>query len=369
MKHLNSFLAVLLNVLFCAIVLYFFANYSQLRPYAGSATKEVLAGLLLLATLYANYFLLYPLIHKKHPVVYWVVVVFVCFMAGLIEMAIAWPFFKRCNAAAVELFGSFRLFLHHLIIVTARDLAFTFFPFMFRERQEQRKALEAEVQVVYRDTQMVDVVDHESNLLMIPKDDIYYCVQEGNFTRIYTVHDRWFTRLGSMKHLVQLFGKEDFVRISPSVLVPYQYIWSCNGSEVFLKKMPWTKEPISFILDPIKDEPVAEWIIGYLRESKAEKQVKNNPKSHKSSKPKRKPAVPPQEKIDAVLSCIQANPDCNATDITAKTAFSLSTVERCIAELRKQQLIQHVGNKRSGGYRATPPSAANTETETDTDRQ
>ena len=26
-----------------------------------------------------------------------------------------------------------------------------------------------------------------------------------------------------------------------------------------------------------------------------------------------------QEKIDAVLSCIQANPDCNATDITAKT--------------------------------------------------
>ena len=57
MKHLNIFLAVLLNVLFCAIVLYFFANYSQLRPYAGSAVKEVLAGLLLLATLYANYFL------------------------------------------------------------------------------------------------------------------------------------------------------------------------------------------------------------------------------------------------------------------------------------------------------------------------
>ena len=112
------------------------------------------------------------------------VVVFVCFVAGLIEMAIAWPFFKRSNAAVVELYGSFRMFLHHLMIVTARDLAFNCFPFMFRERQEQRKALEAEVQVVYRDTQMVDVVDHESNLLMIPKDDIYYCVQEGNFTRI-----------------------------------------------------------------------------------------------------------------------------------------------------------------------------------------
>ena len=369
MKHQRTIVIVLLNILFCTIVLYFFANYSQLRPYAGSATKEVLAGLVLLATIYANYFLLYPLIHKKNPVVYWVVLVFVSIVTGLIEMVIAWPFMKYCCAAAVEQWGLPRFFLHHMMIVTARDLAFNFFPFMFRERQELRKALDAEVQVVYRDTQMVDVIDHESNLLMIPKDDIYYCVQDGNFTRIYTVDDRWFTRLGSMKHLVQLFGEEDFVRISPTVLVPYQYIWSCNGSEVFLKKMPWTKEPISFILDPIKDEPVAEWIIGYLRESKAERQVKNNPKSQKRSKPKRKPAVPPQEKIDAVLSCIQANPDCNATDITAKTAFSLSTVERCIAELRKQQLIQHVGNKRSGGYRATPPSAANTETETDTDRQ
>ena len=165
MKHQRTIVIVLLNILFCAIVLYFFAYYSQLRPYAGSAVKEVLAGLLLLATLFANYFLLYPLIHKKHPVVYWVVMVFVCFVAGLIEMAIAWPFFKRCNAAVVELLGSFRMFLHHLIIVTARDLAFNFFPFMFRERQELRKALDAEVQVVYRDTQMVDVIDHESNLL------------------------------------------------------------------------------------------------------------------------------------------------------------------------------------------------------------
>lgn len=92
MKHQRTIVIVLLNVLFCAIVLYFFANYSQLRPYAGSAVKEVLAGLVLLATLYANYFLLYPLLHKKLPVVYWVVVVFVSIVAGLIEMVIAHRF-------------------------------------------------------------------------------------------------------------------------------------------------------------------------------------------------------------------------------------------------------------------------------------
>ncbi len=369
MKHRRTIVIVLLNVLFCAYILWFTTNNSFLRPFAGSKTREFLAGLILLITLYANYFLLYPKLHKKHPVVYWVVLVSLCIIAAAVDFAIAHRFMMYCNSAIIEEIGAFRFFSEHYKLIVIRNVTLNAFPFIFRERQELRKALDAEVQVVYRDTQMVDVVDHESNLLMIPKDDIYYCVQDGNFTRIYTVDDRWFTRLGSMKHLVQLFGEEDFVRISPTVLVPYQYIWSCNGSEVFLKKMPWTKEPISFILDPIKDEPVAEWIIGYLLESKAERQVKNSQKSQKRSKPKRKPAVPPQEKIGAVLSCIQANPDCNATDITAKTAFSLSTVERCIAELRKQQLIQHVGNKRSGGYRATPPSATNTETETDTDRQ
>lgn len=101
MKHLNIFLAVLLNVLFCAVLLYFFVNNSYLRPWAGSVTNEVLVGLLLLATIYANYFLFYPLLHKKHPVVYWVVTILISLVAGLIEMAIAWPFMKYCNAEVI----------------------------------------------------------------------------------------------------------------------------------------------------------------------------------------------------------------------------------------------------------------------------
>lgn len=350
MKHRRTIIVVLLNVLFCAYMLWFTTNNSFLRPFAGSKTREFLAGLILLVTLYANYFLLYPKLHKKHPVVYWVVLVSLCIIAAAIDFAIAHRFMMYCNSAVIEEIGTFRFFSHHYKLIVMRNVAFNAFPFIFRERQELRKAFDAEVQVVYRDTQMVDVIDHESNLLMIPKDDIYYCVQDGNFTRIYSVHGSWFTRLGSMKHLVQLFGEEEFVRISPTVLIPYQYIWSCNGSEVFLKKMPWTKEPISFILDPIKNEPVAEWITGHLRESKARKHVENSQKSQKRSKPKRKPAIPPQEKIGAVLFCIQANPGCNTTDIVAQTEISLSTVERCIFELRKRKLIKYVGSKRHGGY-------------------
>ena len=62
-KQTRTIIIVLLNVLFCAYMLWFSARNTYLRPYAGSTTRELLAGLILLVTLYTNYFLLYP----KHP--------------------------------------------------------------------------------------------------------------------------------------------------------------------------------------------------------------------------------------------------------------------------------------------------------------
>ena len=352
MKHRNNVIIILLNILFSAVLLYFFVNNSYLRPWAGSVAKEMIIGLLLLATIYANYFLIYPLLHKKHPVVYWMVVVLVSIVAGLIEMAIAWPFMKYCNAAVIEQWGSFRMFTHHGRVVAARDLAFNFFPFMFRERQQLQQALKAEVKAVYQQNQMLDVIDKDNNVLLVPKDDIYYCMQDGNFTRIYMVQGNWFTRYGSMKHLVQLFGEEEFIRVSPTLLIPVKYIWSCNGNEVVLKKMPWTEKPQSFSLDPKNSDQISDRIAEGCQQRKTETIGDQPQRKQIRSKSRRKPAVPPQQKIDDVLTCIQAHPGCNTTEIIAQTAFSLSTVERCLSELRKRQLVKYVGSKRNGGYHA-----------------
>ena len=66
MKHLDKIVAVLLNLLFCGALLWFFTRNSILRPYAGSSFKETIAGVLLLGSLYLNYFLLYPKLYQKH---------------------------------------------------------------------------------------------------------------------------------------------------------------------------------------------------------------------------------------------------------------------------------------------------------------
>ena len=66
---------------------------------------------------------------------------------------------------------------------------------------------------------------------------------------------------------------------------------------------------------------------------------------------KRKPILPPKDAVETVFSCIQKHPDCKSADIVAKTSHSLSTVERCLSELRKQERITYVGSKKTGGYR------------------
>ena len=355
MKNTNKIVTIVLNVLFCAALLYFFSWNSFLRPYAGSQWKEFSIGVMLLATLYINYFLLYPmLIKKRHMnVLYWLVVVLMSIAIGIIDMAIAYPNIMKCMGPAIEPIGFWRFFGTHTFILISRDVAFNFFPFMFGERKQLQEALDAEVKIVYKEVRKLDVVDHNNQLILIPIDDIYYCRQDGNYTRIYTVDNIWHSRLGSMIHLEQLFGDEEFVRISPTLLVPYKYIWSCSNGEVEMKKMPWTRTPLKFTIDTKNSEEVAGMVARNLalgNEQHGRRGAMNRVSA--SNRKRRHPINPSQEKQEIVFAFVQSHPGTRSTEITTGTSISQSTVERCLAELRKQGRVAYVGSKKNGGYEA-----------------
>jgi len=356
MKNTNKIVTIVLNVLFCAALLYFFSRNSFLRPYAGSQWKEFSIGVMLLATLYINYFLLYPmLIKKRHMnVLYWLVVVLMSIAIGIIDMVIAYPNIMKCMGPAIEPIGFWRFFGTHTFILISRDVAFNFFPFMFGERKQLQEALDAEVKIVYQEVRKLDVVDHhnKNKLILIPIDDIYYCQQDGNYTRIYTVDNIWHSRLGSMVHLEQLFGDEEFVRISSTLLVPYKYIASCKENEVVMKKMPWTRTPLKFTIDTKNSNEISERIAGHLASGKTGAGRDGARPVSTSGRKKRHPINPSQEKTDTVFAYIQSHPGCRSTEIIAETSISQSTVERCLAELRKQGRVEYEGSKKSGGYRA-----------------
>ena len=353
MKPLNKIVVILLNVLFCAVTLWFFARNAFLRPYAGSPLKEVLAGLLLLGSLYTNYFLFYPIFYQKCAhIFYWLVLVFTALITSLMDLAIAYKSIAACNAFLIQEVGFVGYFSMHLFFIAGRNLLLNFFPFLFRDRQHFQQALEKEVKVVYRDVRKLDVTDKDSNIHLVDIDDIFYCRQQRNYTDIYMVQNRKYTRIGSMKHLEQLFG-DDFIRITNKELVPFRYIEECIGDRVIMKEMQWEDEPTAFTLEPQKSNEIAHNVVeGITRYRAASGDKKNFRKPYKSarSKTKRKPITPSENKIKEVLSCIEKHPNCNSVDIVAETQFSLSTVRRCLFELKKQGLIQYTGSRKRGGY-------------------
>ena len=369
MKNTNKIVTILLNVLFCAALLWFFSRNCFLRPYAGSQWKEALSGVILLATLYFNYFLLYPMsIKNRHSnILYWLVVVLMSIAIGVLEMAIAYPFISKCNVLIIEKYGFWHYYSKLTFMVASRNVAFHFFPYLFGERKQLQEALDAEVKIVYQEVRKLDVVDHhnKNKLILIPIDDIYYCQQDGNYTRIYTVDNIWYSRLGSMVHLEQLFGEEEFVRISSTLLVPYKYIASCKENEVVMKKMPWTRTPLKFTIDAKNSEEISERIAVHLaqhgcrdainRVSTGNEQCGRRDDVHivsTSNRKRRHPINPSHEKQEAVFAFVQSHPGTRSTEITAGTSISQSTVERCLAELRKQGRVAYVGSKKNGGYEA-----------------
>lgn len=350
MKNQKTIVAILLNFLFCVALLWFFSRNAILRPYAGSTLKETLTGLLLLASLYANYFLLYPLlVERRHSrTLYWLALVVIVLVFAVLDLAIAYPSIMKCNGLIIEQVGYYSFFSKLLFVVCGRNLFFNFFPYLFRERKQLQKHLDAEVRFVYQNARMLDVCDDQNNCQHIPVDNILYCKKNGNETEIHTVDGMKYTRYCTIKYLEQHLGNKEFIRISSSVILPFQHIASSDEKTVTLKSMPSTGTPLSFKLDSKRAPQIAATIDEYLHGDIGKKEdVQPDSEEEKGRKSQ---SIPPQEKLDAVLNYIKEHPGCRSTELIFHTSYSQTTMDRCLFELKKKGLIEYTGSKKRGGY-------------------
>ena len=348
MKQQKTIVTILLNILFCAALLWFFSRNAFLRPFLGSTGREALSGVMLLATLYANYYILYPKLYRGHMSLYWLLVVIACFVIGGVELAIGYPFIVKCNALAIQEYGSFYFFSKRLLFVFSRNLAFNLFAYVLRERKQLQQSLETESKVVYQFARMLDVCNDQNDCQHIPVDNILYCKKFGNETEIHTVDGLKYTRYCTIKYMVQHFGNKEFIRISSSIIVPYQHIASCDGKSVTMKAFPSTEATLSFKLDTKRAPQIAAAIDEYLHSGHGEENA--TMLDSEEDKGKKNQSVPPKEKLDTVFNYIKKHPGCRSTEIIAHTSFSQTTMERCLYELKKKELIEYTGSKKSGGY-------------------
>lgn len=349
MQNIHKVFLVFLNLLFCSALLWFFTRNALLRPYAGSAGKEILAGLLLLATLYANYFLLYPkLYHKCSHALYWTTLLLITLAAAFGDMAIAYPNIAKCNAELLQIVGKSEYLSSCFAFIFVRNFAFNLFPFLLRERLYVQQLLDKEVQVVCQEMQKIDVTDKNGGVRLLAVGDIYSCSQEGNYTFIRTTQNETYTRLGSMKHLEQLLGT-NFVRVTPKLLLPLKHIHSCRNGIVIMKKMPFEEEGQLLAIDSKNKEEIANDISQHLLRLNGE-ESKASVEQTARKRGKRKSVVPPKDKLVKIQACIHKHPGIKSADIAAKTGYSSATVERSLAVLKQRGLITHTGSNKTGGY-------------------
>lgn len=199
---------------------------------------------------------------------------------------------------------------------------------------------------------MLDVCDDQNNCQHIPVDNILYCKKYGNETEIHTVDGLKYTRYCTIKYIEQHLGNKEFIRISSSVIIPFQHIASCDGKAVTLKSMPSMGTPLSFKLDSKRAPQIAADIDEYLHgdiEKKEGIQLESE-----DGKGKKGASVPPKEKLDAVLNYIKEHPGCRSTELIFHTSYSQTTMDRCLFELKKKGLIEYTGSKKRGGYHLIP---------------
>lgn len=353
MKRLNTVVVVLLNIFFCSIALWIFTRNSYLRPFSGSLFKEFLSGILVLASIYANYFILYPKLYfKNRHTAYWLIVTLVSILIGIVDLAMAYSNIVLLNNQVIKIVGPFIFFSNILFLVIGRNFAVNLFSFLLRDRQHFQHSMENEVRIVYQNVRKIDVTDQDNNLQLIDVDDIFYCHQNKNFSEIAMVQNQKFYRLCSMKHLEQLLGEKDFIRITTNTIVPLKLIASCDKGSVIMKQLPWESKPTIFQLNTNKTEEVLKKVLD--GDQKDCRVLKDKDTQKKSTRKiiKRKPIIPPTEKIQEIYSYVENHPNCNTADIVSEIEYSLSTIERCLAELKKQGLITHTGSKKTGGYYA-----------------
>ena len=350
MNHFRTITILFLNVLFCLFFLYFFTLNTFLRPFAGGFGKEILAGMMLLISIYANYFLVYPKLYRHHIILYWIIVIFISLLFGCLEMIIAYPAISHNCAMIIQTVGEFRYFSKHTFLVVGRNIALNLIPFVIKEKGVLKELANSDMKILYNSTNMIDAADSEHKSHLMPTKDIYYCWQTGNYINFRTINNEHFFRYSSMKYMFDLLGEENFVRISSTIMLPYRYILTCDGEKVRLIDMPWEKKPYIFQISFNKKEMVSRRIAKYFEHKTTLSNETLAQETEVASLPRN---------LKIIYNCIKANPGIRTPNIVIRSACSQSSIERYIAELRKLGLIEYVGSKKTGGYQVCQKSMAN----------
>lgn len=400
------------HTLFCAAFVFFFGQNTTLRPPAiGALYKEYISGIIALGVFYFQWFVLYT---KYHPDIYrsrFFLASLSCVLVAVgMEALLVYPqvfdtcLFRYPHKTAVVYMLSFCLymFLRDTGILIASFFVCEFKRYAslcdvyeenFRGKTDEIPALLAPIsdnpdcQEIVSNIPLPENEQEESSpncdknggkndpltlkiekLSFLPISEILFCVQMRNTVFIHTLHKQLYFKSVSLKKIISLIGNNLLFQISKDTIVMKKHIVEMTRDHIVLH-------------NPVMDEKkVFKWSGNYWTEElnswMLKKQIDNSPDktdnlSYKDAEIRTKTvmgkmphsALLNQKRFKSSYLYISQNPGCKSAAISKKTKIPIATLNRILAQLKQDGLIEYVGSKKTGGYRAVDkqPDGINTE--------
>ena len=392
----STFVTVCANLLFCFVVIDSFGRNTMLRlPAVGALYKEYLSGCIVLLLFYFQKMVIYPKIRFGIITRYLLIGLFAAMIAATLEMLLVFPQVMEILMSNYSKKESFRVLLSFSLFIFLRNVAIlvvSYFVSEFKNQKQLCNTYEIRIRENSKEIPVVPVEEKirkeliafpssskeqttfvteetseesgpsscDSNfansdclngMQYLPITEIWYCIQMKNTLFVHSLNDKLYFRSHSLKKFKNLIGEHFFFQVSKDTLVMRKYI--SNVSDRFVETTnPITKEKRIF---DISDAYLTDELIFW----KPEKNIVNHEQlddSHitKESKPTEyanRPNPLKEKRIKTIYSYISKHPYCKNPAISEKTKIPVGTVNRILADLKDDGLIEYVGSKKTGGYR------------------
>lgn len=356
----STIIKTLMLVLFSLIVLLFFRFYSLLRPAAcGALYKELISGSIVILICFLNYFILYPHLYERRKIVSYILFSFVSAVAAAIGEEVLVYTQISIIIKSINVLSFRGYFVYLTIALSLRNLCFLTVFFIIK-LAETKYAENNDINLsLIRNNHLIVAKDVKNKTITIHISDIAYCQQIENYAYLFLTDGRCFTRYCSMRSLADDLGAECAVRISRNLIAMYAHIHSFSQNTVCVHTYEGIK---GFeITESFREQALTQLKKHNLHTiSTSEKIIDSqNIETITNNHDEQAPTlsdneVVPEEKqsLQQILHFIQENPNCKGDNITKYSRLSLRTVNRILAQLKADGLIEYVGSKKNGGYRA-----------------
>ena len=175
-------------------------------------------------------------------------------------------------------------------------------------------------------------------------EDILFFEQLKTTTFLHTVNDRILIRNSSLTKIMALVEEDKVIRISRDTAVIKKHVIGSDVREIHLLN-PITKKVVNLKWSSkYRKEalPIMEQILETIRQSVEVFEDVNK---------RNVPIILQDEKVNKVYFYICNHDMCKASELSKNLTYSSPTVNRILAQLKKEGLIEYVGSKKTGGYK------------------